>query len=282
LYLPRTLDPVPESELPAPTPSTGSERILVVEDNEDVRRAVVDMLKGWGYRTVAVESPDAAVRLLEADSAFDLLFTDVVMPGSLTAVELAGIARQRRPDIGVLLTSGYARDLIPREAGSEFPLIAKPYRSEDLASRVRAVLAARRVPTAAAPARGPAAVARGDHPRRVLLVEDEVVLRMSTVDMLERLGCMVSAVGSAEQALELLDRGDKFGLLLTDLGLPGISGEELAAEVQRRFPGLPVIIASGYGKSESQPGNVRFIGKPYSSIDLQQALDEVARKGATA
>jgi CheY-like chemotaxis protein len=116
----------------------------------------------------------------------------------------------------------------------------------------------------------------------VLFVEDEVVLRMSTVDMLERLGCMVSAVGSAEQALELLDRGDKFGLLLTDLGLPGMSGEELAAEVQRRFPDLPVIIASGYGQSASQPGSLRFIGKPYSSIDLQQALEEVARKGATA
>ena len=62
-----------------------------------------------------------------------------------------------------------------------------------------------------------------------------------------------------------------------------MTGEELAAEVQRRFPSLPVIIASGYGKSASpQAGGLRFIGKPYSSIDLQQALDEVARKaGAT-
>ncbi len=254
----------------------------MVEDNEDVRRAVIDMLKGWGYRVVAVDNPDAAAQLLESDSAFDLLFTDVVMPGTLTAVELAGIARQHRPDISILLTSGYARDLIPREAGSEFPLIAKPYRSEDLAARVRTVLAGRRQPAAAVPAPGRAASARTAHPQHVLFVEDEVVLRMSTVDMLERLGCMVSAVGSAEQALELLDRGDRFGLLLTDLGLPGMSGEELAAEVQRRFPDLPVIIASGYGKNESQPGDLRFIGKPYSSIDLQQALEEVARKGATA
>jgi signal transduction histidine kinase/DNA-binding response OmpR family regulator len=282
LYLPRTLDPVPESEIRASAPAAGSERILVVEDNEDVRRAVIDMLEGWGYRVVAVESPDAAAQLLETDSAFDLLFTDVVMPGTLTAVELAGIAREHRPGIAVLLTSGYARDLIPREAGSEFPLIAKPYRSEELAARVRTVLAGRRPLPAAAPAADHVLAARTDHPRHVLFVEDEVVLRMSTVDMLERLGCMVSAVGSAEQALERLDRGDRFGLLLTDLGLPGMSGEELAAEVQRRFPDLPVIIASGYGKSESQPGELRFIGKPYSSIDLQQALDEVARKGATA
>jgi CheY-like chemotaxis protein len=116
----------------------------------------------------------------------------------------------------------------------------------------------------------------------VLFVEDEVVLRMSTVDMLERLGCLVAAVGSGEHALELLDKGQGFDVLLTDLGLPGISGEELAAEVRRRFPGLPVIIASGYGKSDAPSEGLRFVGKPYSSVDLQQALDEVARRAATA
>jgi signal transduction histidine kinase/CheY-like chemotaxis protein/CHASE3 domain sensor protein len=285
LYLPRTLDPVAEQEGHAPAPATGSERILVVEDNEEVRRAVVDMLKGWGYRVAAVESPDAAAQLLETDQAFDLLFTDVVMPGVLSAIELARLAQQRRPGIGVLLTSGYTRDLIPaHEEGADLPLIAKPYRGEDLAARVRAVLAARQQPAPPVPpAAGARPAARSDQPRRVLFVEDEVVLRMSTVDMLERRGCLVAAVGSAEQALELLDKGHPFEVLLTDLGLPGMSGEELAAEVRRRFPSLPVIIASGYGKSDApSEGGLRFIGKPYSSIDLQQALDEVARRAATA
>jgi CheY-like chemotaxis protein len=98
--------------------------------------------------------------------------------------------------------------------------------------------------------------------------------------MLERLGCLVAAVGSAEQALELLDKGDTFDVLLTDLGLPGMTGEELAAEVSRRFPDLPVIIASGYGRGDAAAEGLRFIGKPYSSIDLQQALDQVARRAA--
>jgi CheY-like chemotaxis protein len=116
----------------------------------------------------------------------------------------------------------------------------------------------------------------------VLLVEDEVVLRMSTTDMLEQLGCFVSGVGSGEQALELLTRGGLFDLLLTDLGLPGMSGEELASEVRRRFPRLPVVIASGYGRSGAQAAGMQaeglqFIAKPYSSIDLQQALDHAAR-----
>jgi signal transduction histidine kinase/DNA-binding response OmpR family regulator len=285
LYLPRTFDPVAEQESYTPIAVAGSERILVVEDNEEVRRAVVDMLKGWGYRVVALESPDAAAQLLETDQAFDLLFTDVVMPGVMSAIELARLAQQRRPGIGVLLTSGYTRDLIPArgEGTDDLPLIAKPYRSEELAARVRAVLVARQQPKPAPPAAGAAPAARSDHPRRVLFVEDEVVLRMSTVDVLERQGCLVAAVGSAEQALELLDRGSTFEVLLTDLGLPGMSGEELASEVRRRFPDLPVIIASGYGKSDAPSENgLRFIGKPYSSIDLQQALDEVARRAATA
>jgi CheY-like chemotaxis protein len=278
LYLPRTLDPVPQVAEPSPHPASGNERILVVEDNEEVRRAVVDMLEGWGYRVVSVENPDIAAGVLEKDPAFDLLFTDVVMPGVISAVHLAKIAQERRPGIGVLLTSGYARDLIPKHDGPEFPIIVKPYRSDELAGRVRAVLAARHGPsTAVAAERAPSAPSRTDHPRRVLFVEDEVVLRMSTVDMLERLGCVVAAVGSGEQALEILGKTSDFDLLLTDLGLPGMTGEQLAAEVQRRFPSLAVIIASGYGKSNAEPGGLRFIGKPYSSIDLQQALDEVAR-----
>jgi CheY-like chemotaxis protein len=105
--------------------------------------------------------------------------------------------------------------------------------------------------------------------------------------MLERLGCFVSGVGSGEQALELLAGGGSFDLLLTDLGLPGISGEELANEVRRRFPSLPVVIASGYGRLDvqgvgMQGDGLQFISKPYSSVDLQQALDHAARTAVSS
>jgi len=105
---------------------------------------------------------------------------------------------------------------------------------------------------------------------------------MSTVDMLERLGCSAAAVGTGEQALELLSKDQSFSLLLTDLGLPGMSGEVLAAEVQRRFPALAVVIASGYGRVGSQSDGIQFISKPYSSVDLEQALDHAARAAAAS
>lgn len=281
LFLPRTLDPVTEPEAMPAGVVAGDERILVVEDNDDVRQAVVDMLSGWGYRVTAAENPDVAVGLVEKDPDFDLLFTDVVMPGTVSVVELIAMVQRVRPSMAILLTSGYARDLIPQQYRDDLPLIAKPYRSDDLSARIRAVLSTRRAPkTKSEPAQAPVSV--DGRPKRILLVEDEVVLRMSTTDMLERLDCFVSGVGSGEQALEMLSRGTAFDLLLTDLGLPGMSGEELAAEVRARFPGLPVVIASGYGRPPSQTKGVNFISKPYSSVDLQQALDQAARTAAAS
>jgi signal transduction histidine kinase/CheY-like chemotaxis protein len=286
LYLPRTRDPVVETPSETSAAPGGSARVLVVEDNKDVRLAVVDMLSGWGYRVTAAENPDVAASLLERDRAFDLLFTDVVMPGTMSAAELAALAERVQPGIAVLLTSGYSRDLIPKRDGPDYPIIAKPYRGEELASKIRSVLAGRLSPAPpprlAPGAAAAAPVAERRRPRRVLLVEDEVVLRMSTADMLERLDCFVAGVGSGEEALELLGRGDIFDVLLTDLGLPGMSGEELAREVRRRFPDLPVIIASGYGSTGAQPDGARFIGKPYSSIDLQQALEQTVRPSPSA
>ncbi len=284
LYLPRTEDPVVEDSADPVNAVTGSERILVVEDSEDVRRAVVDMLKGWGYRVEAAEDPDVAAAILERDSAFDLLFTDIVMPGSITAVELAQLAQRLRPGIAVLLTSGFARGLIPDHTRSGYPMIAKPYASEALSTKLRSVLASRRpvlVPTANAFGQesAPPSAAEG-RARRILLVEDEVLLRMSTTDMLERLGCSVAGVGSGEAALELLAREGGYDLLVTDVGLPGMSGEELAVKVRAQYPSLPVVIASGYGRPGLQGEDIQFISKPYSSVDLQQALDHNARRVA--
>ena len=173
------------------------------------------------------------------------------------------------------VTRAYARDLIPETGQSHYAMIVKPYGAEALAAKVREVLSARRIPLQ--PATAPQETPAADLPRRILLVEDEVVLRMSVSDMLVRLGCSVAGVGSAEQALDLLARGGSFDLLLTDLGLPGMSGEQLAAEVHRRFPRLPVVIASGYGRPDGQADGHQFITKPYSAIDLEQALNHAAR-----
>jgi CheY-like chemotaxis protein len=281
LYLPRTLEQARDFATLGAVVSLGSERILVVEDNDDVRQAVVQLLEGLGYRVTSAESPDAALALLEKDSAYDLLFTDVVMPGTLSAMELAAEARRRRPGIAVLLTSGYAQGAIPEagEEGERYPLIAKPYGEEDLATKLRTVLATARAVSRAplAEAEQPVRAQNTASAQRVLLVEDEVLVRMSTADMLGRLGCIVETAASGEQALKLLAGRGSFDLMITDLGLPGMSGEELAAVVREKFPTLRVVIASGYRHTRGERTTNTFIAKPYSYVDLEQVLDQIQR-----
>ena len=161
-------------------------------------------------------------------------------------------------------------------------MIAKPYRGEELMARLRSVLAARRPPPAA-PARPPepseTAEAASGRPRRVLLVEDEVVLRMSTTDMLEQLGCFVAGVGSGEQALELLDAG-RVVRSAFDRPWParherrGAGGAGAAAQFPACRWSLPAATA-GPGRHAGE--GLQFISKPYSSVDLQQALDHAGR-----
>jgi len=121
----------------------GSETVLVVEDDVDVRAGAVDVLENLGYRVLQAGDADQALELLEQSAAVDLLFTDVVMPGSIKAAALARRARSRFPRIAVLFTSGYTETAAVknRELDADAQLLSKPYRRDDLARKVRAALA---------------------------------------------------------------------------------------------------------------------------------------------
>jgi CheY-like chemotaxis protein len=100
---------------------------------------VVALLSGWGYHVVAAENPDVAAAILEKDAEFDLLFTDVVMPGGVSGLSLARTARDLRPNLRVLLTSGFVGENRVIE-GREFPLLDKPYEAAVLAGTLRKLL----------------------------------------------------------------------------------------------------------------------------------------------
>ncbi|MCW5752284.1 MAG: response regulator [Alphaproteobacteria bacterium] len=144
LYLPRAdADAEPAAERPPErSEQQGHERILLVEDDELVREHVHQQLESLGYVVVAVGNGAAALEVLERGDSFDLLFTDVVMPGGLSGRELADRARQMRPGMPVLFTSGYTENAIVHHGRLDrgIHLLAKPYRREDLAAKVRKVL----------------------------------------------------------------------------------------------------------------------------------------------
>ncbi|HVU29247.1 MAG TPA: ATP-binding protein [Sphingomicrobium sp.] len=143
IYLPR----VHENEDQAAGPELveaggGSETILVVEDDEEVRATVTDMLRDLGYKVLTARDAASAVPILESGVKIDLLFTDVVMPGPLRSPELARKAKERIPSIGILFTSGYTENAIVH-GGRLDPgvnLLTKPYSRQLLATRIRRAL----------------------------------------------------------------------------------------------------------------------------------------------
>ncbi|MCC7267211.1 MAG: PAS domain S-box protein [Caulobacteraceae bacterium] len=145
LYLPRATGgakPAEEPRAPAATSEKGSERVLLVEDDEMVRSYAEQLLKSLGYKVVAAENGPSALAILQGGAGFDLLLTDMVMPGGIDGRELAEAARALRPDLPVLISSGYAESAIDagewQQAGLH--LLNKPYRRRELAEKVRRIL----------------------------------------------------------------------------------------------------------------------------------------------
>ncbi|HEV2100040.1 MAG TPA: PAS domain S-box protein [Stellaceae bacterium] len=145
IYIPRDDGPLTEPETPierVPGATASSGVILVVEDDPDVREMIEGMLSGFGYDTVVARNGPEALAMLDQENPVDLLLTDIVMPGGMNGAELARAAVQLRPDIKILLTSGYAgAEPEARSARAEFPFIAKPYRAPALDRKLREVLA---------------------------------------------------------------------------------------------------------------------------------------------
>lgn len=146
LFFPRVGAPEVNAAPPAGqrTTAAGSETILVVEDDDIVRGYVEGELKALGYRVIVTRNGPAALEILRGPETIQLLFTDVVMPGGLFGPELAREAARLRPDLRILMTSGYTEH--PVEAldgiGREVQILNKPYRRHDLAMMLRTALKA--------------------------------------------------------------------------------------------------------------------------------------------
>jgi CheY-like chemotaxis protein len=150
LYLPearpgKTGDDEPRAR--ACWPSTADERaiVLVVDDEQRTRRLASRTLSELGYRVLEADNAAAAVQVLEDTPAVDLLFTDIVMPGAMDGRDLGHWARRHRPEVKVLLTSGFPQPT-PGEndaGGDALPFLKKPYSNEELREAVRPLLRSR-------------------------------------------------------------------------------------------------------------------------------------------
>jgi PAS domain S-box-containing protein len=264
IYLPRL--PGDEAAVAAPEPAAVAPRsgtgqtILVVEDDDDVRADSTGILRELGYSVLEASIASSALHAVERHPEIKLLFTDIGLPGGMNGRQLADAARRLRPDLKVLYTTGYARDAIMHDGRLDpgVTLVQKPFTYATLAAKLAEIL--------------------DDHVRSslVLLVEDEVLVRMVATDQLQELGYRVEAAGSARDALDKakLMAGD-IGLAIVDVGLPDAKGDTLVTELRRRHPELPIIVATGYDDPELRrrfegDRRIAFLRKPYTQADLKQ------------
>ncbi|WP_332848814.1 MASE4 domain-containing protein [Massilia sp. S19_KUP03_FR1] len=146
ILLPRTV----ESAAPKKTGLVGSseggnETVLVVDDEKEIQENVAALLGELGYRVITASTADEAATLLDGSGKIDLLFTDVIMPGAISCMELAAMARVRHPDLRVLFTSGYTENAVTNNGKLDegVTLLNKPYAREELAGAVRKLLSSR-------------------------------------------------------------------------------------------------------------------------------------------
>ena len=119
--------------------AVASATVLVAEDDDQVREVAAEMLREAGFRVLAAADGRQALALLDRGEKVDVLFSDVVMPGGMSGVDLARRLRQTRPEIGVLLASGYAAQELGGEA-PEFELLAKPYERDAIVRKISALV----------------------------------------------------------------------------------------------------------------------------------------------
>ncbi|MEH3159674.1 MAG: PAS domain-containing protein [Sphingomonas taxi] len=287
LYLPRSMESEDVEVLVDTGPvQGGSETVLVVEDDEEVRATVVEMLSDLGYRVLKAVDAQSALNVIESGIPIDMLFTDVVMPGTLKSPELARKAKERLPDLAVLFTSGYTENSIVHggrlDAGVE--LLSKPYTREALARKFRHVLAnqrqraaglvARQLASAPAPLRAtPGAAGQVT----VLLVEDDEVIRATTAELLQASGYVVVDAASAEDAATALQTVP-IDVLVTDVNLPGVSGPAFAVRARELRPEVGIVFATGDTASVPPGTGAVLLAKPYGTEALQAAI-AAARDG---
>jgi CheY-like chemotaxis protein len=205
------------------------------------------------------------------------------MPGPLRSPELARKAQARLPHVAVLFTSGYTENAIVHggrlDPGLE--LLPKPYSREDLARKIRHVLAnqQQRNQATSSPSHAESAEAAAANIMRwtVLLVEDDDLIRSSTAEMLTELGHTVLQAVDAQSALTML-ASDQVDILVTDVGLPDISGVELARRALRKQISLGVVFATGDEAVSVEQDLERSVvlAKPYALQELAQAIASAA------
>jgi signal transduction histidine kinase/CheY-like chemotaxis protein len=275
IYLPRAglqgrlsdaIKPAPQSDL-IPL-STSQEAILVVEDDEDVRSFTVSSLRNLGYVVFEAANAELALQVLRSEAPIHLLLTDLGLPGSLDGKALASCTQSIRQDLPVVIMTAYAGSVLVHEGrlDPEVDLLGKPFTLKALANRVRKSLDRNRENTPAS--------------KRVLVVDDEPMLRTAVTDVLMLEGHRPDQAANFAQALEIVQaRGNQLDGAILDVGLPDRPGQELIPVIRQLGRDIPIILMTGWidhavRNRFSDDKNVYVLLKPFDAQVFLNILRE--------
>ncbi len=243
-------------------------RILVVDDDPQLLKMLVDTLTGIGYRTVAAVDGIEALDLLRRNegASFDLMITDIKMP-NMDGIGLLKRVRRYHPDLPVLFITGVASEDVMGEASPD-GFLAKPFRISRLEELIENALTARRSGRVSPP----------QQPRRVLVNVCEDAFRQMLAEALTFGKFIPFAVNGSEEALEELERGN-FDVMITGIEKHLAESRTTVDQIRERHPSLPMLaVSSSYSADEVGQLNLQgkldgFVQKPFSVGELFEQLD---------
>lgn len=286
-----------EQKRDLPAPRGGSETLLLAEDDADVRNLTKTILTEAGYKVLEATDGDEALKVFsEHKDTIQLVLLDVIMPKK-NGKEVHNRIKRIHPDAKVLFMSGYAPDIIFKDAHEEgLNLITKPSTPHELLRKIRELIDQKiehhdvrpehQAETAATKAgffdasAKQAAVFR-KHEGSVIVVDDDPHVLEYMSLLLDQQGYLTYACNNAHDAMERL-KERQADVILSDIVMPGMSGLELLENVHAIDADMPVVLVTAFadlGKAvESiKKGAYDFIMKPYDPEQLIRSLDKAIR-----
>jgi len=272
----------------APMPEAGRAQggaILVIDDDPTLRQALQSLLAGYGYRTAAAASGDAALALVTGNGFRpDAIVSDFLLPGRMNGARTAEALRGALGrEVPVIFLTGDTRSVSSQDlALANSTRFAKPVKSEELLRAVQHYLTARPAATPAQDAHAPAA--ETEAVATVFLVDDDRDVREAMRDVLAKAGYRAEAFATGEACLNAKPDESK-SCFIIDVRLPGISGLELLARLAASGNASPAILITGHGDISTavramRAGAFDFLEKPVQTQELLAVVDRALQQAA--
>lgn len=237
---------------------TEKKTVLIVDDREDMVTTLADVLEDYGYTVVAAHDGYQALQRIQ-QSPVNLALIDIMMPG-INGIEAFKEIKRLSPTTAVIMMTAFAVEDLVKEAIREgaYSVVYKPFDLKKLIALIADCLAS-----------GP----------MILIVDDQQPLGENLMDILTSRGYRVTTVTSGHSAIEKV-REAQYDVILLDMVMPGLNGEDTFLEIKKINPSASVIMYSGYSVEEAikrclERGAYTCLYKPFNPEKVLQILEKV-------